>query len=90
MNLPKLKKYDKIEVIWIDSNYSAGWHGSDSYKRQIEDVENKFIIHDIGFFMEYTKNYLILVGGFDEQDKPSHNYINAIPKSVIKKIKKLK
>lgn len=86
----QFKKYQKLEVVWLDSNYRSGWASPQAYREFVSDMQKDFIITEIGYFSEWTKDFLVIVGGYDKQEKQNVHHINTIPKSSILEIKVLR
>jgi hypothetical protein len=59
MKLPKLKHGDFVCVEWLDAFGCShvAWMEYDEV-----DVEEEYVVHSGGFFIEQTKKYLILAG----------------------------
>ena len=88
----KLKKYDLIEIEWMDSiENTSGWHTEKSFKF---DEHYSFLVQKtVGYLIKESKDAISTSkcrgmisheGGFD------FNGLWTIPKGCIKKIRKLK
>jgi hypothetical protein len=91
MKLPRLKKFDQIEIIWQDTNYpgSAGWMSEEEHKNWIHNVGN--LVQSIGYYMSQDKNFINLVGDCEADTTENMNFLRPIniAKGVIKTINKL-
>jgi len=101
-NIKKLKsplKFEPIEVEWIDSCFSKNriWFDKSQYKDWLN--ESKLICKSVGYFLEFTDDYLSMTTGFaidkiSDTDVASGEIdeienINIIPIGSIKKITRL-
>ena len=90
MKTKNLKKWQKIEVFWIDSMGTGGWRFED----ELEDLtKDKYLLHStVGYFFRRDKHQIVVVGSKsnDGEDKSNVREILAIPSVAVKHIKKLK
>lgn len=84
----KLKKWQIIEIDWLDSVHDNGWKFEDT---AMERAQDKFLKHKtIGYFLKETKQFIAVVQSKsnDGEDKSNVDAVMQIPKAVIKKIKR--
>lgn len=93
MKIPKLKKFEPIEILWDDSTQASGnvWFQD----KQFEHFRDEIIyFKSVGYFMEVKHDNLFMVGGFsaykDNGDISQTTKLEKIPIGCIKEIKKLK
>ena len=90
MKYKKLKKFDKIEVEWMDSVHDSGWCKDDSYINDEKDVDFK----TTGYYLGETKRTIQIIQsmgkGVDNKNRHSVDAMMQIPKRCILKIRKLK
>lgn len=81
-----MKKYQIIEITWLDSLHSSGWRKEKWVPlTTLEDMTHK----TIGYFLKENKRSIIVIQSYREFE----NYvlgIMEIPKGSILEIKKLK
>lgn len=87
----RLKKWDKVQVEWIDSCGGSGWNHEDEFK---QENEKWLSIESVGYFLSKNKKSLTIVQNKQCQPKSTghhsvDNYIQ-IPLVAITKTKKLK
>lgn len=83
----QLKKWQIIEISWIDSVHTNGWTFEDSAR-----LDDKFLRHKtIGYYFKETKLGLSVIQSKsdDGEDKANVDAIMTIPKVAVKKIKKI-
>jgi hypothetical protein len=81
-----MRKFDRIEIVWHDIVYNAGWNPVDELPAYIK--EKNYEVVQVGYFIEYNNDFMIITDSFFV-DKKTFGTIHKIPKSVIKKIKKI-
>lgn len=89
-----MKKWiDKwVYVEWIDASSPPGdatWHSPFDLKGWIE---RRYIIKDAGYVMEQDRDYIVLVGGYGDQNEHEYACFHRevkIPWSAVKLIKDL-
>ena len=93
----KYKKYDILEISWLDSHSRSGWTDPREVKAWIERANNNFIVKTIGYFFHEDDKFLRVCQSHDSQgqDKDGSGDDNkdalfAIAKSCIQDIKVLK
>lgn len=88
--MKKLKKFDKVEVKWMDSNGDTGWTKEDYYKDSEDAIEH----FTCGYFLNYTKRAINVVLSrsvwTDKKGLCNVDSLMQIPKVAILSIKKLK
>ena len=85
MKIPKLKKWQIIEIDWIDSGSVDGWI-KDNLEYALSDLEYK----SAGYFLKETDYSICIVQSKKEPVKAENTQINSlmeIPKVAITKIK---
>ncbi len=85
----KLKKWDIIQIFWLDSMSTSGWKFEDNIDELTKD---KYLLHtSVGFFVKKEKYQIVIVQSksADGEEKSNVAELLAIPIVCIKKIKKL-
>ena len=88
MRIPKLKKWQIIEIEWLDSCHLSGWTRDDLAFEQ-KDLEH----NTIGYFIRETEYSISVVQSRKNEVKEKGTAINAlmeIPKVAITKLSVLK
>jgi hypothetical protein len=83
----KFKKWDVIEILWIDSCHVNGWN-KDNFDYDKADLE----FRTVGYFLKETKYSIVVVQSSKRKTKDEGTSIDAlmeIPKVAIEKMKKL-
>ena len=88
MKIPKIKKWQKVEILWEDSSHTGGWTKEDDFK---ED----YLEHlTCGYFLQETPRTIqIIQSKATSKDKDGKVNVDAmmqIPKKAVLKIRKLK
>jgi len=93
----KYKKWDIVEVEWLDSHSGSGWKTPSEVKQWIEGAKDHFTILSVGYFLQEDENFFRICQSHDfqhlrEEGEGDDNVdaIFAIAKTAIKSIKKLK
>ena len=77
-----------VEVEWEDSNGIGGWVGL-SGARSLKPYQAR----SVGYVVEESKGHLTICqaipSGPHEDDQKTHEYISAIPRSAIRKVRTL-
>lgn len=82
----ELKKYQKIEIQWLDSMHTSGWLKENTVKPSKEKLKHK----TIGYFIEEDKLSVLVCQSYQENEEVKHiDSIMEIPKGCIIKIIKL-
>lgn len=96
-NKNQYKKYDILEIVWLDSHSGGGWKTPVEVKKWIEIAEANFTIKSIGYFIHEDNNFLRIAQSYDNQildpEGQGDNNVDgvfAIAKTAIKSIKKIK
>lgn len=86
MKLPKLKKYEKITITWMDSCIlnSGEWMPESEI-----DIEDRLIIETTGQYIEHDKHKLIICQGHYESGEIVHG-VYEIPVGCIIEVTKHK
>lgn len=92
MKLPELHQFERIEIRWIDAQSPAvaSWFTDDEYK---DWLSKRHQFKQIGYFVEYTKDYLCICGGYslnEKEEVTQTNAITIIPIGCVKNIARLK
>ncbi len=94
MKLPKLKKFQKVEVKWVDVAQAKGtWYDLSEYEEWITTGDE---YRQIGYFVEYRNGLIVLCDGHSDVENGETMAVdqicglNVIPIGCIKKITKLK
>lgn len=79
-----MKKWDTIEVKWLDSTHTFGWQPYDN-----EEIDEEQLYHQsVGYFLEESKKAIMLIQSYNTNCKNSIDAILVIPKcSIISKRK---
>lgn len=92
----KYKRYDILEVEWLDSHTKGGWISPLDYKKWVAKADKLFLIKTIGYFVDEDENFLRLAMGHDNQkdyeDGQGEDNLDmcyAVAKKCIRKIRKL-
>ncbi len=93
----KYKKYDILEIVWLDSHGGGGWKTPSEVEKWIERAKTNFIIKSVGYFIHEDNDFLRIAQSYDNQildpEGQGDNNIDgmfAIAKTAIKSIKKIK
>jgi len=86
----KMKRWQIIEIHWIDSMATKGWHFEDD----VDDLTlTKFLLHStVGYFFKKDKHQIVVVQSksADGEEKCNVGEIFCIPVRSIKIIKIIK
>lgn len=90
MKIKQFKKWQILELFWVDSMHYTGWKFED-------DVENltqsKYLLHStVGYFVRQDKHQVV-VGeskSADGEDKGNVSEVLSIPIVAIKRIREIK
>ena len=82
----ELKKFDRIEIEWVDSLHNSGWIIESKV-----NLSGKELLHKtLGYFLKEDKVSVIVFQSFQiNVDPKSLDALMEIPKVAIKKIKKI-
>ena len=69
-----------VVILWEDSAGDTGWKSIEEIREQSEDIE----CISIGFYVETTKNAVIIAQSFD--GAAMHNFIAIPKKSILKTV----
>ena len=82
------KKFDIIEIEWVDSQHTSGWIHESDYEFGLESIQHKMI----GYFLNETKYLVAVVQSYCLKEYDGGHNIDSImeiPKKFINKIKKI-
>ena len=86
----QLKKYQKVEIEWIDSSGSSGWRRDKEYLGDEKFIDCK----TVGYFIGKTKRTIQVIQSLNvhknQDDSRNVDSMIQIPKVAINKIKLLK
>lgn len=88
MKIPKLKKWQIIEIDWLDSCHLSGWT-RDDLTYELKDLEHK----TAGYFLKETKYSINVVQSRKAEVKEKGTTIDAlmeIPKVAITNVRLIK
>jgi len=88
MKIPKLKKWQIVEIEWLDSCSVNGWNKDNGISYQKSDLEHI----SVGYFLKETEYSIAVVQSIKKkvsEENTSINSIIEIPKVAISKIKLL-
>ena len=83
----KFKKWDIIEITWVDSCSMSGWQ-KDHFDYAKKDLEFK----TVGYFLKENPHSIVVVQSVQRIQKPEGTSVNSlmeIPKVAIEKMRKL-
>ena len=63
----RFKKYDIVEIEWLDSHSIGGWKSPKEVKDWIERANNDFLIKTLGYFVQEDKNFIRICQSYDSQ-----------------------
>ena len=90
MKIPKLNKWQIIEVEWIDSCHVFGWSKDSDYVFSDDDL----VHNTIGYLLKETNYSIAMVQSrISKPSKTARNSVDAlmeIPKCAIRKLRQLK
>ncbi len=91
----RFKRYDIVEIKWLDSHSHSGWMIPSEVKKWIKDADKQFIIQSVGYFIQEDAKFLRIAQAHDEQGlnpegqgDDNLDALFAIAKSAIISIKK--
>lgn len=85
----KLNKWDRIEIVWIDSIHASGWTHEDEISTDEKEIETWMTQNTLGYLLHDAKNFIGVVQSISsEKDNRSVDAIMRIPKIAIKSITK--
>ncbi len=85
----KIGKLDRIEVDWIDSHHTAGWHHDENFEWE-KHAESALDQKTIGYFMHESKRAICVVQSYGQvKDDLTHDAIMCIPKITITSKRKI-
>jgi hypothetical protein len=85
MKIPKIKKWQIIEIDWLDSCHLAGWT-RDEFDWDLKDLEHK----TVGYFIKETKYSIAVIQSRKAEVKEKGTSVDAlmeIPKVAVTKIR---
>lgn len=89
MKIEKLKKWERVEIDWIDSMHRGKW----IYEGELHDIiQDKYMkCKTIGFFFTQTKLGVVVVQSKsdDGEEKCNVDAVMQIPKVAITKIRRI-
>lgn len=79
-----LKKWDRVEIKWLDSTHTVGWMPYEE-----EGIDDEQMYHQsVGYFLEENAKAIMIVQSYNTHYKNSIDAIMVIPKcSILKKVK---
>ena len=87
--MKKIKKFQLVEIHWIDSLSVKGWH----YEDDVVDLTlPRFLLHStVGYFLRKDKHEIVVAQSksADGDEKCNVGELFCIPVKAIKRIKKL-
>lgn len=87
MKIPKLKRFQIIEIEWQDSCHASGWMAADKILYRDVDYEHR----TVGYFLKETRHGIAVVQS--RRDELTANVMvdahMEIPKAAITRIRKL-
>ena len=91
--MKKFKKYDILEITWIDSHSGSGWHSPKEKENFIGDAKSNFTIKTLGYYFHEDKDFIRVAQGFDNQsisegrNEDNLDSLMAVAKPCIRDIK---
>lgn len=88
MRFPKLKKWQMVEIDWLDSCHLSGWNRENNIDFARKDLEHK----SCGYFLKETDYSLSVIQSRKSDTSVPNISVDAlmeIPKVAILKIRKL-
>lgn len=89
MKIPKLKKYQPIRILWLDSVHESGWKRDEDFNE-----EGEIEYETVGLFSRETKRAIQVVQSRGVGSSiPNNHLVDAmmqIPKCAITKIIRLR
>ena len=88
MKIPKLVKFDRVEISWIDAYEKSGWQNLEDC-----DIEEfPMDITSVGMFLEKGDNYIAFCDSANHVKEPDRlvNNIMKVPLVAVTRIRKLK
>ena len=88
LKIPKLEKFDRVEIDWVDAFSKGGW-------QCLDDVSIKELpsgMTSVGLFLELGDDYIAYCDSANHAKQPNRmvNNIMKIPLVMVKKIIKFK
>ena len=96
MKKQKFKKYDVLEITWLDSHSSGGWKIPSDIEKWIDNARNDFNVKTVGYYFQEDDDFLRICQGHDNQSatqeskEDNKDALFAVAKSCIKSIRVLK
>jgi hypothetical protein len=91
MRIPRLKKWDRVEILWQDTNIpmNPGWMTEKEHSDWAQNAGS--LVQSIGYYISQDKDFINLVGDCEADRCESVNYLRPINvgKGFIKRINKL-
>lgn len=84
--MKKYKKFDKLEIHWLDSLHTSGWKSEEDIKTSDKELEHT----SVGYFMREDKRSIVLIQSYQLGKDDGDTNVDAImeiPKCSILKIK---
>jgi hypothetical protein len=83
--IPKgLKKYDPIEIVWLDIIEQGGWSDKD---KRLSNADMR--VRQVGYFYRKDKEMLEIISSYFPKDK-TVGVLTKIPLGTIKQIKRVR
>ena len=78
------KKYDKVEILWVDSESATGWSEMDIILDNY-NIDGNLLVRSVGYLVKENKLFCTLVQSLDEKNNNIDNYITIPVCSIQKK-----
>ena len=92
MKTPKLKQWQKIEIVWVDSCHTSGWRNSSDFTKDKKPDEPLWC-STMGYFIGYSPRSIKVVQSkqryIKENGSSSVDAMMQIPKVAIISLRKL-
>ena len=85
--MKKFKKWQIIEIFWLDSMSTSGWKFEDDIDNLTKDI---YLLHkSVGYFVKQDKHQIVIVQSKSNDQEPKSNIAEllSIPIVAVKHIK---
>lgn len=79
-----MKKYQIIQIKWLDSLHSGGWQNESG----VETSKDRLVHYSVGYFLKEDSRSIIIIQSYQNIENKNIDAVMEIPKVAILKIKK--